>query len=105
MEESKEKVQEVPKKKEQKAVEKLSYEQLEGVAKQMSAQLDFFAKENQQLKTAIQQLRLENMYAQLNFKFKVLEFANFFKAAFVESIVKDIEETMTPDEAETTEEE
>lgn len=105
MEESKEKVQKVPAKEEQKQVEKLSYEQLEGVAKQMSAQLDFFAKENQQLKNVVQQLRLENMYAQLNFKFKVLEFANFFKPSFVEDIVKDIEEIMTPDESENSEEE
>lgn len=104
MEENKEKVQVTTEKKEEKH-EKLSYEQLEGVAKQMSAQLDYFAKENQQLKAAVQQLQLSNMYTELNFKFKVLEFANFFKAAFVENVVKNIEDIMTPEESEPKEEE
>lgn len=103
MEESKEKVvmpeNEAVREEEQK-VEKLNYEQLEGVAKQMSAQIDYLAKENQQLKMAVQQLQRSNMYTELDFKFKVLKFANFFKPAFVEDIVKSIEETMTPEEQE-----
>jgi len=87
-------------KEEKQEIKKLSYEQLEGVARQMSAQLDYITKENQQLKTILQQERLDNMFAELKFKFKVLEFANFFKPAFVESIVKNIEEIMTPSESE-----
>lgn len=85
---------------EKQEVKKLSYEQLEGVARQISAQLDYVTKENQQLKTIIQQERLDNMFTGLKFKFKVLEFANFFKPAFVEGIVKNIEEIMTPSEPE-----
>lgn len=81
--------------KEEKKVEKLTYEQLEGVAKQMSAQIDYLAKENQQLKTALQQAQLSNMYTELNFRFKVLEYANFFKPSFVEDVVKYIEDIMT----------
>lgn len=85
---------------EKQEVKKLSYEQLEGVARQISAQLDYVTKENQQLKAIIQQERLDNMFTELKFKFKVLEFANFFKPAFVENIVKNIEEIMTPSEPE-----
>lgn len=106
MEESKEKVKDVPVnevKEEKKQVEKLTYEQLEGVAQQMSSQIDYLAKENQQLKLAMQQLQRNNMYTELNFKFRVLEHANFFKPDFVEEIVKSIEATMTPEEAEETE--
>lgn len=89
-------------KEEKQEVKKLSYEQLEGVARQISAQLDYVTKENQQLRTVLQQERLENMFTELKFKFKVLEFANFFKPVFVEGIVKNIEEIMTPSEPEET---
>ena len=85
---------------EKQEVKKLSYEQLEGVTRQISAQLDYFTKENQQLKALLQQERLDNMFTELKFKFKVLEFASFFKPIFVENIVKNIEEIMTPSEPE-----
>lgn len=98
MEENKQIEQEPQVKEEKKVVEKLTYEQLEGVARQMSAQLDFLAKENQQLKLSVQQLQLNNMYTELGFKFKVLKYANFFKPDFVEGIIKNIEEIMTPEE-------
>ena len=91
------------KKETKKEVKKLSYEELENAAKQITAQVQNLAKENQQLKMALQQASISNMYTELNFKFKVVEFANAFTPEFVDMCVKSIEETMTPEEEETTE--
>lgn len=77
-------------------VKKLSYEELENAAKQITVQAQNVAKENQQLRVALQQASLTNMYTELNFKFKVLEFASAFSPEFVDKCVKSIEETMTP---------
>lgn len=75
---------------------KLSYEELENAAKQISVQADALYKENIQLKQAIQQANLSNMYTELNFKFKVLEHSTMFNNEFIDSIVKEIEDIMTP---------
>lgn len=75
---------------------KLSYEELENAAKQISVQADALYKENIQLKQAIQQANLSNMYTELNFKFKVLEHSMMFNNEFIDSIVKEIEDIMTP---------
>lgn len=77
-------------------VKKLSYEELENAAKQITAQAQNVARENQQLRAALQQASLTNMYTELNFKFKVLEFASAFSPEFVDKCVKSIEEIMTP---------
>lgn len=77
-------------------VKKLSYEELENAAKQITAQAQNVARENQQLRTALQQASLTNMYTELNFKFKVLELASAFSPEFVDKCVKSIEEIMTP---------
>lgn len=79
----------------EKEVKKLTYEQLEGVAKQLSAQLDAVAKENQQLKVLAQKLQLDNMFAELNFRFKVLEYNNMFPKEFVDRIVSEVQDIMT----------
>lgn len=76
--------------------EKLSYADLETVAKQFAAQLEAVGKENQQLRYNIQQLKLGNMYTELEFRFKVLQNAEMFSPEFVELCVKNIEDTMTP---------
>lgn len=83
---------------------KLSYEELENAAKQISAQAEAIYKENVQLKQALQQANIGNMYTELNFKFKVLEYGNMFNPDFVGNIIESIEETMTPQEAEKEEE-
>lgn len=77
-------------------VKKLSYEELENAAKQITAQADGLARENQQLRIALQQATMSNMYTELNFKFKVLENASAFSPEFVEKCVESIEDTMTP---------
>lgn len=79
-----------------KEVKKLSYEELENAAKQITAQAQSVARENQQLRIALQQATMSNMYTELNFKFKVVEFASAFTPEFVDRCVKSIEETMTP---------
>jgi hypothetical protein len=76
--------------------QKLSYEDLETVAKQFAAQLEAASVENQQLKLKVQQLQLGNMYTELEFRFKVLQNAEMFSPDFVEMCVKSIEDTMTP---------
>lgn len=88
-----------------KEVKKLSYEELENVAKQITAQAQSVARENQQLRAALQQTTMSNMYTELNFKFKVVEFASAFTPEFVDRCVKSIEETMTPPPGEKEEEE
>lgn len=83
---------------------KLSYEQLELAARQLSGQLDTVAKENQQLKTVMQKMQLDNLFAELNFRFKVLEHKDSFREEFVARIVNEIELIMTVKEEEKEEE-
>lgn len=94
MEENKKEV----KKEEKKGIKKLSYEELENVAKQISAQAEAIAKENQQLKAAIQQIQLDNVYKELELKFKALEYGDFFSPNFIDVCIHSIEDIMTPAE-------
>lgn len=87
-------------KKDKKEVKKLSYEELENAAKQISVQAEAFYKENMQMKQALQQANLGNMYTELSFKFKVLEYSNMFDPDFVGNIIESIQSTMTPEEKE-----
>lgn len=94
MEETKEKkVKESPRKKE--AVKKLSYDELENAARQISAQLDAVVKENRKLKTVVDQLQLSNLYTELGFRFKVLEQQDSFNPEFVEECIGQIETIMS----------
>lgn len=80
----------------EKEVKKLSYEQLEGAAKQLSAQLDAVVKENQQLKAFAQKLQLDNLFAELNFRFKVLDHVEVFPEEFINKVIGEIQDIMTP---------
>lgn len=84
---------------------KLTYEQLEAAARQLSGQLDNVMKENQQLKMVAQKMQLDNLFAELNFRFKVLEHKDSFDETFVNRIVNEIELIMTVKEEENKEEE
>lgn len=86
---------------EKKENKKLSYEELENAARQLSVQAEGIARENQQLKNALQQATLANMYTELGFKFRVIEHKDVFPKEFVDQCVNNIVEIMTP-EAETT---
>lgn len=81
-------------KEEKKETKKLSYTELENAAKQISAQADALYKENQQLRQAIQNLSRQNVYAELNLMFKVVENKASFSSDFVVSIVEQIEKEM-----------
>lgn len=73
--------------------EKMSYEELENVAAQLSQQA-------QQLYTRLQQADLTNMFKRLDFLFKVVENAHAFNDDFVAKCVKEIEDIMTvPEES------
>lgn len=75
---------------------KLSYEELENAANQIMAQFDAMRKENVALKTQMQQLKLNDIYTELNFRFRVIENAKSFNPEFVEYCVNSIQEIMTP---------
>lgn len=90
-------------------VNKLSYEDLEAAANQIAAQFDAVRKENMNLKAQVQQLQLNDVYTELNFRFKVIENKSAFDPNFVDYCVNSIQEIMLPrnpaaEEAENTEE-
>lgn len=72
---------------------KMSYEQLEGVAHQLSEQV-------KQLYNQLQQANLNNMFKRLDYLFKVVENTEKFSPAFSEACIKEIEAFMTIQEEE-----
>lgn len=80
---------------EKKKQEKLSYEELENAAQQLSVQAEALYKENMELRKALEQANMANAYTQLEFRFKVLQYAEHFSFDFVDSTVKAIEEIMS----------
>lgn len=85
MEEQKKKVVEM---KPQERPEKMSYEQLENVAHQLSEQ-------NRQLFAKLQELNMANMFKRLDYLFKVVENGHMFKQDFLEKCVAEIESIIT----------
>ena len=74
--------------------EKLSYEQLENVAHQLSEQ-------TKQLYMKLQAANMSNMFKRLDYLFKVVENGHMFKQDFLEKCIAEIEEIMTvPEETE-----
>ena len=95
MEEQKEKVVKVqPTTKETERPEKMSYEQLENIAHQLSEQA-------KQLYMKLQAANMGNMFKRLDYLFKVVENGHMFKQDFLEKCIAEIEEIMTvPEETE-----
>lgn len=81
-----------------KEVKKLSYEQLEEVARQIANQRDGIYKENQQLKQALYQASASNAFKDLELRFKVLNYKDLFSKNFVSLCIRIIEDSMTPQE-------
>lgn len=75
---------------------KLSYEDLEKAAQQLSQQAEALYRENMQLREAVNNINRQNTYAELNFKFKVLDNPSLFSDEFVARTIESIEKTMTP---------
>lgn len=95
MEEQKGKVVEMqPTTKEVERPEKMSYEQLENVAHQLSEQ-------SRQLYIKLQQANMNNMFKRLDYLFKVIENEHMFNHGFINKCTKEIEELITvPEEVE-----
>ena len=94
MEEQKKKVVEMqPVTKETERPEKMSYEQLEQVAHQLSEQA-------RQLYSQLQKSNMTNMFKRLDYLFKVVENGHMFKQDFFEKCIAEIEELMTVPEVE-----
>ena len=95
MEEQKKKVVEMqPVTKETERPEKMSYEQLEQIAHQLSEQA-------RQLYSQLQKSNMTNMFKRLDYLFKVVENGHMFKQDFLEKCITEIEELMTvPEETE-----
>ena len=91
MEEQKKKVVEM--KPQVQRPEKMSYEQLENVAHQLSEQ-------NRQLFAKLQELNMANMFKRLDYLFKVVESGHMFKQDFLEKCIAEIESLMTVPEQE-----
>lgn len=91
MEEQKEKVVEM--KSQVQRPEKMSYEQLENVAHQLSEQ-------NRQLFAKLQELNMANIFKRLDYLFKVVENGHMFKQDFLEKCIAEIESLMTVSEQE-----
>lgn len=95
MEEQKEKVIKMqPTINETERPEKMSYEQLENVAHQLSEQA-------KQLYMKLQAANMSNIFKRLDYLFKVLENGHMFRQDFVDKCVSEIEELMSvPEETE-----
>ena len=94
MEEQKKKVVKMQPATKDERPEKLSYEQLENVAHQLSEQA-------KQLYMKLQAANMSNMFKRLDYLFKVVENGHMFKQDFLEKCIAEIEEIMTvPEEAE-----
>lgn len=88
-----------PQAKETEQPQKMSYEQLEQVAHQLSEQA-------RQLYGQLQKSNLSNMFKRLDYLFKIVENGHMFKQDFLDRCVKEIEDIMTvPEEPENSEEE
>ena len=89
MEEQKTKIVEMqPATKETEKPEKMSYEQLENIAHQLSEQA-------RKLYSQLQQSNMTNMFKRLDYLFKVVENGHMFKQDFLEKCIAEIEEIMT----------
>lgn len=86
MEEQKEKVVET--KPQVQRPEKMSYDQLESVAHQLSEQ-------NRQMFAKLQELNMVNMFKRLDYLFKVIENGHMFKQDFLEKCIAEIESLIT----------
>ena len=94
MEEQKGKVVDMqPMAKETERPEKMSYEQLENVAHQLSEQA-------KQLYMKLQDANMNNIFKRLDYLFKVVENGHMFKQDFLDKCIAEIEELMTVPEEE-----
>jgi len=85
---------------ETKTKEKLTYEQLEAYAQQTTMQAQQIFKENQALKQALQQERLNTNFKEIELALKCLDHADLFSSDFIKAVVAKLEEVLTPAKSE-----
>ena len=73
---------------------RLSYEELNNAAHQISAQAKALYDENITLKKKLQTYNFNAYFTQLNFKFKIVEMSDKFPKDFVDKITAEIMEDM-----------
>lgn len=83
---------------------KLSYEELENVCHQLSAQAQQLNTQNQQLRAALNEANLTNLYKRLDYLFEVINRDNvYLPISFKKKCANEIEELMaTPEQTEDT---
>lgn len=79
---------------------KLSYEELENVAKQLSEQLNTVVAANKQLEMRLRQVNMDNIFTQLQFRMEIAKNKELFSDEFNVSNIKTIESILTPQEQE-----
>lgn len=79
---------------------KLSYEELEAYAQQTASAAEQILKENQKLKQALGEMRMQMNYSDINLAFKVLEHKSMFPEDFVLKVVNKLTAVLTPTELE-----
>lgn len=79
---------------------KLSYEELENVAKQLSEQLNTVVAANKQLEMRLRQINMDNIFTQLQFRMEIAKNKELFSDEFNVSNIKMIESILTPQEQE-----
>lgn len=88
------------KKEQEKQGKKLSYEQLEAYANQTVVRAQKMAEDYDKLAEAYKQVITDRSIAEMNLAFKCIEHRVCFSKEFIDSIVKRIEESLSPVEAE-----
>lgn len=79
----------------EKREKKLTYEELEGIVHQLSEQARSLSKR-------LEETNMFNLFKRLDYLFKVLDNKSCFEYTFIESVVKEIQESLTLVEPETT---
>lgn len=67
---------------------KMSYEELENIAHQLSEQ-------TRQLYAKLQEMNMVNMFKRLDYLFKVAEFSHMFNSEFVTTCTQEIQDLLT----------
>ena len=83
---------------------KLTYEELEAYVQQTTARAKQIYDENMKLKQAMQDLRAQMNYSDINLAFKVLDHVDKFRPVFVQKVTDRLEIVLTPQDSESKEE-
>ena len=77
--------------------EKMSYEELENIAHQLSEQ-------SRVLMQKLQEVNMSNMFKRLDYLFKIIEFEHMFDDNFIDKCIKEVQDMISIPEEEPNEE-